>query len=641
MKYATPSFPPLAASLPNRVCVRTAAVLLFSFFCVLAPAQTQSTVRATGKAIATSEVPGDIGAKLTSTPLSFPRGFVKSIKDYGAVGNGVTDDTFAILTALNEARSNSTGDYNGLPKALYFPPGVYLVNDTLKWNGCCVLLQGAGPSASIIRLAPYSAGFQDASHPKPLLQTPAGISSFRQNIWDIGFVVGAGNPGAIGLDYVSNNNGGVHDVSIVSEDGQGVVGLSMTRFYAGPLMLKNLKITGFQKGIATAAYEYGSTIEGLTLSKQSVAGIYNLQQTISIRGLQSDNSVPALMNIGGFALVLDATLTGGSSNATAIYSTGGLYLRNIAQLGYGNTLQDASVSTPVRLTGVIGEYSAGTSSGLLSSPSSHSLNLAVAETPVYIDQDLSRWTPFLPVYYGDTKYLQSTLDQGTSTIYFPFGRYLAYNEVAVTVPDHVNRIVGFSSVVNRSPAGVNGGGIRFIVNSNVTTPLIIEQFGYGVKIDHYGKRPVVIKDGGYSYTSHPGAGDVFFEDVVLPQVTFQAGQSVWARQLDDEVADTKIINEGTLWIMGLKTEQGGTVIQTAAGGSTEVLGNLIYPAKAVNSNTIAFQSTDARVSCIYTQSVYCPACGYSVQVAESRNGRSARLTSANSKRFVMHLFVGY
>jgi hypothetical protein len=566
---------------------------------------------------------------------------MKSVKDYGAVGDGIRDDTDAIQAALSDGRTSPTGDYNGQPKALYFPPGIYLVSNTLKWNGCCVLLQGAGPLASVIRLAPGTPGFQEAASPRPLLQTPAGISSFRQNIWDIGFVVGAGNPGAIGLDYVSNNNGGVRDVSITSEDGQGVTGLAMTRFYAGPLMLKNLCINGFQKGIATAAFEYGQTIEGLTLSNQSVAGIYNQQQTISIRSLKSNNRVPAIMNLGGFALVLDADLIGGGASASAIYNTGGLYLRNIVQSGYGSTLHDESASVPVVRTGTITEYSAGKSTGLLSTATSQSLNLPVSETPTYLDQNLAKWTPFLPVFYGDTKYLQSTLDGGASTVYFPFGHYLAYNEAAVTVPDTVNRIVGFSSVINRSPLGINGGGIRFIVSSNRTAPLIIEQFGYGVKIDHYGRRPVVIKNGSYAYTSHPGAGNVFFEDVGLSQVTVQSGQSVWGRQVDDEVNTTKIINNGTLWIMGLKTEQTGTVIETTAGGSTELLGNLIYPAHSVASNVVAFQSTDAKVSYIYAESVYCSGCGYSVQVTESRNGLSAQLPTSNSKRFVMHLFVGY
>jgi hypothetical protein len=55
-----------------------------------------------------------------------------SVKDFGAVGNGVADDTVAIQTAINSA--------NG--KKVFFPAGVYLVTDTLtitvdyySWEG--------------------------------------------------------------------------------------------------------------------------------------------------------------------------------------------------------------------------------------------------------------------------------------------------------------------------------------------------------------------------------------------------------------------------------------------------------------------------------------------------------------------------
>src|ERR1700732_4664853 len=101
------------------------------------------------------------GAVLSAGTLLFPTGFMKSVKDYGATGNGTTDDTAAIQAALSDGRSKASGNYYGLPKALYFPPGTYLVSKTLSWNGCCVTLQGAGPSASVIRLAPNSPGYED------------------------------------------------------------------------------------------------------------------------------------------------------------------------------------------------------------------------------------------------------------------------------------------------------------------------------------------------------------------------------------------------------------------------------------------------------------------------------------------------
>jgi hypothetical protein len=351
--------------------------------------------------------------------------------------------------------------------------------------------------------------------------------------------------------------------------------------------------------------------------------------------------IPAIVNEGGLALILDATLAGGAANETAVVNTGSLYLRDISATGYETTLDDTSISPAKRMTGTIAEYVQGAPQALFSDPLPHSLNLTVSETPSFVDTDLAHWAAFVPSYYGDTKGLQALVNGGSSTVYFPFGAYFSYNEAAVTVPVTVDRIVGFSSVVNGNSAGVNGGGIRLIVDGDSTSPLVIEQFGYGIKVEHHGKRPIVIKDGWYAYTSYPGAGNLYIEDATMPQLTFQPGQSIWVRQLDDEWSGTKITNGGTLWIMGLKTEQAGTVIDTISGGSTELLGNLLYPALSLPSNSTAFESTNAKVSYIYSQPSYCTTCGYALQVEEFRDGSSKSLTSPQNKRFVMHLYVGF
>ena len=581
-----------------------------------------------------------VGAVLSKGTLRFPTGFMRSVKEYGAAGDGTTDDTEAIQAALADGRSNATAEYNGVPKGLYFPPGTYLVRKTLDWNGCCVTLQGAGPYASVIRLAPSSNGYGSASIAKAVISTPAGNSSFRQNIWDLGFSIGAGNPGAVAIDYVSNNEGSIHDVSIVSEDGQGSAGISLVRHYAGPLMIKNVLIHGFQMGINTAAYEYGATIESLTLENQTVAGINNLQQTISIRGLKSTNAVPAVINNYGFVILLGARLLSGSNTTQAIQSNSNLYLRSVSATGYGATLRDTSTGVTNDSKGAIGEYIAGSPVTLNDTAGPASLNLPVEETPSFEDSNLAHWAGFVPNYYGDTSGLQAVFQRGASTVYFPFGPYLAFNEAVVTVPDTVHRIVGFSSVVNGSPTGTNGGGIRFVVNSNSKQPLVIEQFGYGIKVEHRGTRPVVVKDSSFSYLSYPGAGNLFLEDVATNQIAFLPGQSVWARQLDDEYTGTKITNAGKLWVLGLKTEQSGIVINTTASGQTELLGNLIYPAHLMPTDATAFVSTGARTSYIYSESVYCAGCGYTVQVIEKANGSAQEINSSPDKRFVMPLFYG-
>jgi hypothetical protein len=405
-------------------------------------------------------------------------------------------------------------------------------------------------------------------------------------------------------------------------------------------MIKNVLIHGFQVGISTPAYEYGATIESLTLEDQTVAGINNFEQTISIRGLKSTNTVPALINNSGFAILLGAKLLGGSNTTQAIQTNSNLYVRSVSATGYGATVQDTSTGVAKNIMGTIGEYIVGSPLTLNGTSEPASLDLPVEETPSFQDSNLAHWAAFVPNYYGDTKGLQAVFNGGHSTVYFPFGAYLSFNEAVVNVPDTVRRIVGFSSVVNVSATGTNGGGIRFIVNSNSTEPLIIEQFGYGVKVEHHGSRPVVLKDGSFSYLSYPGAGNLFLEDVGTGQIAFHAGQSVWARQLDDEYTGTKITNAGNLWVLGLKTEKSGVVINTTNGGQTELLGNLIYPSQLMPTDATAFVSTGARTSYIYAESVYCAGCGYSVQVMQTTNGNIQRIDSSPEKHFVMPLFDG-
>jgi hypothetical protein len=84
-----------------------------------------------------------------------------------------------------------------------------------------------------------------------------------------------------------------------------------------------------------------------------------------------------------------------------------------------------------------------------------------------------------------------------------------------------------------------------------------------------------------------------------------------------------------------------SVIDTTAGGQTELLGGLIYPAKTVPSSYPAFASVDAKVSYMYNQSVYSSGAGYSIQVQEVRSGKTKTIVSSSSNHFRMPLFIGY
>lgn len=71
-------------------------------------------------------------------------------------------------------------------------------------------------------------------------------------------------------------------------------------------MIKDVSIRGFSRGILMGAWEYGITFENLRVSGQRVAGIDNINNTLSIRRMVSRNTVPAIIS--------DGSLTSSSPN---------------------------------------------------------------------------------------------------------------------------------------------------------------------------------------------------------------------------------------------------------------------------------------------------------------------------------------
>jgi hypothetical protein len=80
-------------------------------------------------------------------------GDIISVKDYGAKGDGTTDDTTAIQAAINACSSgwinNGGGLYSG-GNTLYIPEGIYLVSSTLAMK-VGVSIIGAGYRATVLK----------------------------------------------------------------------------------------------------------------------------------------------------------------------------------------------------------------------------------------------------------------------------------------------------------------------------------------------------------------------------------------------------------------------------------------------------------------------------------------------------------
>jgi len=81
-----------------------------------------------------------------------------SVKDFGAVGDGVVDDTDAINRALNELFTNQNNEE--IRRSLFFPAGVYLVTGTILIPSYAKIY-GEGKESTIIRYASPDSTIED------------------------------------------------------------------------------------------------------------------------------------------------------------------------------------------------------------------------------------------------------------------------------------------------------------------------------------------------------------------------------------------------------------------------------------------------------------------------------------------------
>ncbi len=516
---------------------------------------------------------------------------------YYAKGDGTTDDTDVLQRALS--------DVMGQHKILYFPNGTYLVSRTLNWSKKNAegkdawgmnFLQGQSATKTIIRLKDST--FTDLEKPCSSMWC-GGFGSadwFHNYIQDMTFDVGDNNPGAIGLQFYSNNFGAVRNCRIVAGNNSGLIGLDLGhRDMNGPLLVQNCEIVGFQKGIATSRAVNSQTFENITLCDQSQFGFDNEGQAISVRGLLSVNRVPAIRTYGTFCL-LDATLKGldGANQAPAIinYNGGRLFVRDVTSTGYNRAIGD--VETPdwyaaVRLSNDdkpgtlgpnVGEYCSHSSTHLFGSVPG-SLRLPVKKTPVSEKDAPDLWA-VVDKFGADptgnqdsSAAIQRAIDSGATTVFLP-GFYNLTQPIRLR--GKVNRLIGTGAWIDYS----SNSKPDIIIEDGESPIVTIEHIAHingGIRINT--KRPVVLRSIGVRSVDCRTNGDIFFEDVTTDDLRFKPGQSVWARQLNVENEGTHLSNNGgNLWILGYKTERGGTLLNTSNNGRSEVLGGFSYTTTA-------------------------------------------------------------
>jgi hypothetical protein len=524
---------------------------------------------------------------------------VINVKDYGAKGDGSTDDTEAFKKAISENWTYCGGASNNF-RFIYVPNGTYIVTDQIffqRWT----TFQGQNEANTIIKLKENSPAFQNPSTPKAVLRcrfignacSPFdgdNNSSFANYIQNLTVEVGEGNPGAIGIQYNTHNQGAMRDVTIKANDGNGVTGLDISETEFGPGLIKNVTINGFDYGMKTPFNVSHATINNLTLNNQKVVGLQN-GMPLSIYRFKSNNRVTAIENRGDIAMLvlIDAELNGGDSRNKAIISSnqGRLNLRNVNAQGYANLLEDQGNTLS---SNAITEYLTGEKIAIFPSGEGH-LKLPIKTAPPVFYEPTSSWAYANPSENDDTQSIQNAMNSGASTIYFNFtGRYNITN--TITIPATVKRIVGANVEIQGDPTIFGTTKALFRIEGTTNDPISLEFLriqAYPLRanaIEVASKRTVNIVScnnyqGNITNTSEATQGDLFIEDQVN-DIQLTNPQNAWLMHWNPEnnpfnpgVSTYRTYmtnNGGNVWILGLKTEALSTHVYTKNGGKTEVLG---------------------------------------------------------------------
>ncbi|GAB4457108.1 MAG: hypothetical protein OHK0029_16270 [Armatimonadaceae bacterium] len=567
-----------------------------------------------------------------------PDAGVVNVRDYGAVPNDGQDDTDAIRKAIRYIAQKSSR--YGHPLMLFFPRGTYDVSDSIEfraepgsWGDGWLSgghFIGESRTGTVIRLKDNCPGFgADAPKARPVFKTGSeeqaglegkpnpegwGNEAFRHYFRNLTVDTGKGNPNAIGIDYLCSNRGAVKDVTIRSGDGQGAIGLAMDRAWAGPALVKNVSIEGFDVGISmiNRHYQYGMTLENITLRNQNRVGFRVDNNVAAIRRLTSTNRVPVVQVNGEYALVLllESQFRGGNAEAAAITSQGNLLVRNLRSEGYSTIIDNRRKGNEGTVRGGRGatrvaEYVSSAPQTLFPVAKPGTLNLPIEETPEYTNGNFADWANVTA--YGatpnndsddDAPAIQKAIDSGKPVVYLPNGAY--HLRQPLIIRGNVRKIIGFQSSLGKK--GEFDPLIRFTRTG--PNPTILEHLWMAEgMIEHASSGTLSLQHcdhGGYR-TTEGNTGKTFIEDVIGSNYRINGPHRFWGRQVNSEFRPNPLLvnNGGTMWILNLKTEGAVTVLRSV-NGRTELLGGLVYPLSHVKGRDIpAFDIEGGSVSLSY------------------------------------------
>ncbi len=520
---------------------------------------------------------------------------VRTIQDFGAKGDGVTDDTEALRQAMNTSG------------VTYFPAGTYIVSDTIEmrhkpWVGPA--WRGQHKDKVVIKLADKARGFDNPKRIKPVLaffrMKGHSADMFKFNFADMTVDTGD-HRGALAVRFHSNNNGMIRDVNIV---GKGAIGLDLSSGHNGPLLVKDVRIDGFDIGLRAGSGPFNSqTVDGLVLRHQRQWGIYNDREALTLRNVDFEGACPFFYAFGNNTLI-DATAKGIDAKGPAITAIDRFYCRNLKLSGYeqgikvGRSYRDKrkklkfKFEDELKAAGEIREwYMNPHSRGLQEGDQPVSLGLKVPDSgfPAWPDQP-ETWV--LVDDHGanpddkndDGPAIQKAIDhaakQGLPVVAFR-ANATYHLDTDIRIHGSVVRLQGAATMLKSNKPRAAG---KIIVAKQAGKPVSFEGIdrplgGFRMIVEFHGGRDLYIRR--FRGILHAkGPGNVFLHDSIPEILIEHKDAKVWGWQVNPEASPKKgnniINNGGTLWILGLKTERCVSYVRSSNGARTEVLGGWLY-----------------------------------------------------------------
>jgi hypothetical protein len=572
---------------------------------------------------------------------------------YNADRTGTTD----VSAILTKAANDIIGIPGWGPTTLYLPNGTYLVKNTFAWslnshgNGIGPHLIGQSRKGTVIKLAKGT--WPLGTEGKPVIQTGAGDeNNFNKAIINLTVLVDSNNAGAIGIAYVSNNDGLVSDVDVISADGKGLYGIQSAGNYTGttvggngPFIIRRTYIKGFQVGMRACGTQ-SETVSQIRLAGQSKYGLWASCGNLTIDSLTTNDTCIAV-EAEAAVLLTNAVLSGGSPTAYGIRNfVTSSFFRDVKTTGYKFSISSVGIVRPP-LVSSFDEYSPSGCIALFPS-ATKSMNIPARYPPeVPWESDFTKWA-FIEDYKTggrtDVQAFQAAIDDpAKTTVCLKRGAsYLI--DGPVYVRGNISRIYAAGGMFHT----VNTNG-KLIIDAGSAPAIIIqkvsmENVGDGGDPDVYivkrDTRTLVLESLNQLDFSIEGGGDTYITDITSRYNYIDNAQArVWLWQWEGEPVgnSTLTVRNGIVRSVGYYDEGDGSML-FCLGGITEILGYWDYNICTSKSGDFLLTvGNNANVSAagVWQQNFCSPWAGYDELVSETRSGTTKILYgSAGAGRVV-------